>query len=199
MFNITAIIPNMALPFPEYAGFQWTHLIYGVVFGLVGLGMAFLFKIIFQSVTRLVKPLDRYPLLKPVVGGLIFGIVGALLPLTLHSGEAELETILVEGAQIGAAMLLLLAVVKLFTLSICLGSGFPGGFVFPLLFSAGSLGYAINLLFPFIPLSVAIVGTMAGIGGAVMRMPFTVIILMFTLKQSSFDAGHAPLPLSPVF
>ncbi len=183
MFNITAIIPNMALPFPEYAGFQWTHLMYGVVFGLVGLVMAFLFKIIFQSVTRLVKPLDRYPLLKPVVGGLIFGIVGALLPLTLHSGEAELETILVEGAEIGAAMLLLLAVVKLFTLSVCLGSGFPGGFVFPLLFSAGSLGYAIHLIFPFIPLSVAIVGTMAGMGGAVMRMPFTVIILMFTLSN----------------
>ena len=28
MFSITAIIPNMALPFPEYAGFQWTHLLY---------------------------------------------------------------------------------------------------------------------------------------------------------------------------
>ena len=83
----------------------------------------------------------------------------------------------------GALMLLLLAVAKLFTLSICLGSGFPGGFVFPLLFSAGSLGYAVNLLFPFIPLSVAVVGMMAGIGGAVMRMPFTVILLMLTLSN----------------
>ena len=118
----------------------------------------------------MLKPLDRNPLLKPVAGGLIFGLVGAWLPLTLHSGEAELHTILVEGAQIGAAVLLVLAVVKLFTLSICLGSGFPGGFAFPLFFSAGSLGYATHLLFPFIPLSVAVVGTMAGIGGAVMRM-----------------------------
>ncbi len=156
---------------------------FGVVFDLVDLVMAFLFKFIFQSVTRLVKPLDRYPILNPVVGGSIFGIVGALLPLTLHSGEAELETILVEGAEIGAAMLLLLAVVKLFTLSVCFGSGFPGGFVFPLLFSAGSLGYALHLIFPFIPLSVAIVATMAGTGGAVMRMPFTVIILMFTISN----------------
>jgi H+/Cl- antiporter ClcA len=154
-----------------------------VILGLVGLGMAFLFKIIYQTVTRLVTPLDRNPLLKPVVGGLIFGLVGAWLPLTLHSGEAELETILVEGAQIGAAMLLLLAIFKLFTLSICLSSGFPGGFVFPLLFSAGSLGYGIHLVFPFIPLSVAIVGMMAGIGGAIMRMPFTVILLMLMLSN----------------
>jgi len=183
MVNMTGIVPSMALPFPEYPGFEWMHLLYAVILGLVGLAMAFLFKFIFQSVTRLVKPLDRNPLLKPMIGGLIFGLVGAWLPLTLHSGEAELETILVEGAQIGAAMLVLLAVVKLFTLSVCLGSGFPGGFVFPLFFSAGALGYAINLLFPFIPVSVAIVGTMAGIGGAVMRMPFTVILLMMTLSN----------------
>ena len=174
---------SLGLPFPEYAGFEWVHLLLAVMLGLVGLVMAFLFKIIFQSVTRMFKPLDRNPLLKPVVGGLIFGLVGAWLPLTLHSGEAELETILQEGAQLGAAMLLLLAIAKLFTLSVCLGSGFPGGFVFPLLFSAGSLGYATHLLFPFIPLSVAIVGMMAGMGGAVMRMPFTVVVLLLTLSN----------------
>jgi len=181
--NITGLVPSLALPFPEYSGFQWMHLLYAVIFGAVGLVMAFLFKFIFQSVTRLVKPLDRKPLLKPVMGGLIFGLVGAWLPLTLHSGEAEMEVILLEGAQIGAAMLVLLAVLKLFTLSVCLGSGFPGGFVFPLFFSAGSLGYAIHLIFPFIPLSVALVGTMAGIGGAVMRMPFTVVLIMLSLSS----------------
>jgi len=183
VFDLTAVLPNMALPFPPYDGFLWAHLMYAVIFGLIGLGMAFLFKIIFQSTTRLVKPLDRNPLLKPMVGGLVFGLVGAWLPLTLHSGEEELHTILTEGAQIGALMLLLLAVLKLFTLSVCLSSGFPGGFVFPLLFSAGSLGYAIHLLFPFIPLTVALVGMMAGIGGAIMRMPFTVILLMLMLSN----------------
>jgi len=183
VFNLTAILPSLALPFPAYVDFHWLHLLYAVMFGLLGLGVAFLFKIIFQSVTRLVKPLDRNPLLKPMVGGLVFGLVGAWLPLTLHSGEEELRIILEQGAQIGIMMLLVLAFFKLFTLSICLSSGFPGGFVFPLLFSAGSLGYAIHLLFPFIPLSVAIVGTMAGVGGAVMRMPFTVILLILMLSN----------------
>jgi H+/Cl- antiporter ClcA len=32
------------------------------------------------------------------------------------------------------------------------------------------------------PLDVAIVGTMAGIGGAVMRMPFTVVMVLLTLS-----------------
>jgi H+/Cl- antiporter ClcA len=191
VFSFTTLLPP-ALPFPEYTSFEWTHLLYAVIFGLVGLAMAFLFKIVFKSVTRLVKPLDRWPLLKPVAGGLIFGLVGALLPLTLHSGEEELQTILMEGAQIGAAMLLLLAVVKLFTLSVCMSSGFPGGFVFPLFFSAASLGYATNLLFPFIPLPVAIIGTMAGIGGAVMRMPFTVLLILVSLSN------RALLPVSTI-
>ena len=183
VMNVSGLIPSLALPFPEYTGFEWVHLLYAVIFGLVGLVMAFLFKFIFQSVTRLVQPLNRTPVLKPMIGGLIFGVVGAVLPLTLHSGEEELGIILTEGAQIGAAMLLLLAVAKLFTLSVCLGSGFPGGFVFPLFFAAGSLGYAIHLIFPFIPLSVAIAGTMAGIGGAVMRMPFTVMLVMLSLSN----------------
>jgi H+/Cl- antiporter ClcA len=82
--------------------------------------------------------------------------------------------------------------IDFFLLSICLSSGFPGGFVFPLLFSAGSLGYAIHLIFPFIPLSVAIVGMMAGIGGAIMRMPFTVILLMLMLSNPAL------MPISTV-
>ena len=183
MFNITKVVPRATLPFPPYAGFAWIQLLYAVIFGLVGLGLAFVFKIVFQSVTRLFKPLDSKPLLKPLIGGLIFGLVGALLPLTLHSGEEELSTILVEGAQIGIVMLLLLSIAKLITLSVCMSSGFPGGFVFPLLFSAGALGYAIHLVFPFIPLSVAIAGMMAGIGGAVMRMPFSVLVMMLNLSN----------------
>jgi H+/Cl- antiporter ClcA len=112
---------------------------------------------------------------------LVFGLTGAWLPLTLFSGEHELAHVLVNGTEIGVWMLIVLALVKLFTLSVSLATGFPGGFVFPLFFSAGSLGYAIHLLLPFIPLSVCIVGMLAGIGGGVMRMPFAAILLLLVL------------------
>jgi len=177
--------PRGLLDFPEYTSFQWIHILYAVLFGLVGLVWAFLFKIVFGFVTRLVTPLSRFPVLKPMVGGLVFGLIGAWLPLTLFSGEEELNTVLAKGAEIGIAMLLLLAVVKLFTLSVCLSSGFPGGFVFPLFFSAGSLGYAIHLLFPFIPLDVVVICTMAGVGGALMRMPFTIVLVMIVFATQN--------------
>jgi H+/Cl- antiporter ClcA len=181
IFTVTGALPSGTTGFPQEGLIEFSSLLYAVCFGLVGLGWSFLFKVMFASMRQLANTLDRYPLLKPTAGGLVFGLVGAWLPLTLFSGEHELAEVLENGAQIGVLMLIVLAVLKLFTLSVCLATGFPGGFVFPLFFSAGALGYAIHLILPFIPLPVCIVGMLAGIGGAVMRMPFTVILLLVVL------------------
>lgn len=181
IFGLTGSPPSGAAGFPQGGLLHFSSLFYAVFFGLVGLGWAFVFKLVFGAAKRLAAPLDRFPVFKPVVGGLAFGLVGAWLPLTLFSGEHELGQVLTNGAQIGVFMLILLALVKLVTLSICLATGFPGGFVFPLFFSAGALGYAIHLLLPFISLPVCIVGMLAGIGGGVMRMPFAAILLLLVL------------------
>ena len=181
IFSLIGTLPAGATGFPQDGLLNIAGLLYAVIFGLIGLGWAFLFKLVFGTARRLAAPLDRYPVFKPVVGGLAFGLVGAWLPLTLFSGEHELAHVLVNGVQIGFFTLVLLAVLKLVTLSVCLATGFPGGFVFPLLFSAGSLGYAIHLLLPFIPLPVCVVGMLAGIGGGVMRMPFSVILLLMVI------------------
>lgn len=154
-----------------------------VLLGLLGVVMAFVFKLINESTKRLVARLPQQIVLKTTLGGLGFGLVGALLPLSLFSGEEALLTVIERGAELGVGMLLVLAVVKLFTMSLCLHSGFPGGFVFPVLFSAGTLGVAIHLVFPFVPLSVVVAGLMAGMGGAVMRMPFTIILFLTVLTQ----------------
>lgn len=181
IFSITGTLPTGSGSFPQGGLLNFSSFFYAIGFGLLGLGWAFLFKVVFENVKRLTASLDSFPLLKPVIGGLTFGLVGAWLPLTLFSGEHELAEILATGAEIGVPILILLAIIKLFTLSVCLTTGFPGGFVFPLFFSAGSLGYAIHLLLPFIPLPVCIVGMLAGVGGGVMRMPFTTILLLVVL------------------
>ena len=181
IYGLTGAMPSGAEGFPQGGLLHFSSFFYAIFFGLVGLAWAFLFKLVFGTVKRLVEPLDHYPVIKPVVGGLIFGLVGAWLPLTLFSGEHELARVLTTGSQIGIFMLILIAVIKLVTLSVCLATGFPGGFVFPLFLSAGSLGYAIHLLLPFIPLPVCVVGMLAGIGGGVMRMPFSAILLLMVI------------------
>lgn len=181
IFSLTGVLPAGATNFPQEGLLNLAGLLYAVVFGLLGLGWAFLFKLIFGTIKPLAARLDQWPVLKPVIGGLVFGLVGAWLPITLFSGENELGQVLTRGAEIGIVMLLLLAIAKLVTLSVCMATGFPGGFVFPLFFSAGALGYAIHLLLPFIPLPVCVVGMVAGIGGGVMRMPFAVILLLLVI------------------
>jgi H+/Cl- antiporter ClcA len=171
------------LRFDEVPAMSLSNLGAAVLLGLLGLAMAFVFKFINARTKQLVALLPQHSVLKTTIGGLGFGLVGALLPLTLFSGEKELHTVIERGAELGVGLLLVLAVVKLFTLSLCLNTGFPGGFVFPVLFSAGTLGVALHLIFPFIPLSIAVMGLMAGMGGAVMRMPFTVILFLTVLTQ----------------
>ncbi len=178
MLVITHAPPAGTSGYPIEGNFAAFQMVWALLLGLAGLVWAFLFKIIFSVTQRIVAPLDRFPLFKPVVGGLVFGLIGAWMPLTLFSGQFEATVILRQGEQLGIWVLLLLAVLKLVTLSVSLSTGFPGGFVFPVFFSAAALGYAIHLLFPVIPLSVSIVGTLAGVGGGVMRMPFAIILML---------------------
>jgi H+/Cl- antiporter ClcA len=171
--------------FPD-PGLQPSYWLYAVGLGLVGVLHAFAFKYVSGATKRLTAPLQRWSVLKTMIGGPVFGLIGAFLPLTLFSGEAGLEVIIEQGAEIGLAMLLVLSVVELFTLSVCLQTGFPGGFIFPILFSAGALGAAINVAFPAIPLTVAMLCVMAGVGGALMRLPFSIILLLALLTTPDF-------------
>ncbi len=171
--------------YPLEGSFTVISILWALGLGVVGLVWALLFKVIYEAVKKGAASLDRYPLVKPVVGGLAFGAIGGWMPLTLFSGQYQLGHLLEQGAQMGIAILLLLAVLKLITLSISLTTGFPGGFVFPVIFSAGALGIAIHLLLPFIPMSVAVLGTLAGVAGAVMRMPFAVVLLLAVVSSPS--------------
>lgn len=162
------------------------YLLYAWLMGIAGVGMAFIFKILFNGMKRLFAKLAGRTVLKTTLGGLGFGLIGALLPLTLFSGESQLETVIHHAGEIGILMLIVVALMKLATLTLCMSSGFPGGFVFPVLFSAGALGAAIHLIFPFIPQYVAVLCLMAGMGGALLRMPFSTILLIGLVSSPEF-------------
>ena len=85
------------------------------------------------------------------VGGLGMGIIGAFLPLTLFSGEAETVELIGRSAEIGVAMLIVLGIAKLFATSLLLATGWKGGYIFPIMFTGVAMGLAASLLFPDIP------------------------------------------------
>lgn len=76
--------------FPD-PGYRHVYLLYAVGLGLVGVVHAFVFKFVFAVTKRLTAPLQKWTVLKTLLGGLLFGVIGAFLPLTLFSGESEWE------------------------------------------------------------------------------------------------------------
>ena len=127
-------------------------------------------------------------MLRGLVGGLGMGIIGALLPLTLFSGEAETEDLIAHAAEIGVVMLIVLGLVKLFATTLLLATGWKGGYIFPIMFASVALGLALDLLFPEIPVAVCVAATMAGAMVAALRAPLYAALFTLVLVQKETAA-----------
>jgi len=141
-----------------------------------------------RRLQRLFQPMKAHVVLRGLLGGLGMGIIGALLPLTLFSGESETADLITHAAEIGIAMLILLAIVKLLATSLLLATGWKGGYIFPIMFASAALGLAANLLFPGIPVAAAVAATMAGALVAVLRAPLFAVLFTLVLVQKETAA-----------
>ena len=125
--------------FPQYAP-RLADLIYAAPLGLVGGAVGLLFMFSLRRLQRLFQPMKGHVVLRGLLGGLAMGIIGALLPLTLFSGEEQTADLILHAAEIGIVMLIVLAVAKLFAASLLLTTGWKGGYIFPIMFSGVALG-----------------------------------------------------------
>jgi H+/Cl- antiporter ClcA len=131
---------------------------------------------------KILKPLETHFVIRAALGGL--GLSGAFLPITLFSGEIETQELITNGAEMGVVVLLTLALVKVFITSLCLTTGWKGGYIFPTMFAGAALGMAVHNLFPSIPLAVAASATMAGAMVAVMKAPiFSALFAMLIFQK----------------
>ena len=121
--------------------------------------------------------------LRGLLGGLAMGLIGALLPLTLFSGESETADLIAHAAEIGVLMLIVLAIAKLFATALLLATGWKGGYIFPIMFASVALGLWANLLFPDIPVAVAVAATMSGALVASLKAPLFAALFTTALVQ----------------
>ena len=164
--------------FPNYASprivdLGWALLI-GVFAGLIGTS----YKVIFGVVHLAFAPLNNRPVIRAMVGGVIIGLVGSFLPLTLYSGQDQIQEIIRAPSAYSVGLLLLLLLGKALLTSTSFATGFEGGPIFPLIFIGGTLGLAISKLFPFIPEGIGVTTGMAGVASAVFPIPLTVAMLL---------------------
>lgn len=173
--------------FPAYTP-RLVDLLFALPLGLLGGLVGLLFMLMLKRLQQLLQPMKGRLVLRGLLGGLAMGFIGALLPLTLFSGEEQTLDLLTNAAEIGIVMLVVLGMAKLFATSILLATGWKGGYIFPIMFASAALGLAMNLLFPGVPVAVAVAATMSGALVATLRAPLFAALFTMVLVQTETAA-----------
>jgi H+/Cl- antiporter ClcA len=164
--------------FPDYPSPRLVDLWWALLVGVIAGGVGIVYKLIFGIVQLVFTPLEKRPVRRAIIGGVVIGLIGSFLPLTLYSGQDQLLQIIHNPAAFGIGLLILMMLVKALLTSTSFATGFEGGPIFPLIFVGGTLGLAISKILTFIPEGVAVTTGMAAVTCAVFPLPLTVALLL---------------------
>lgn len=155
----------------------WQYL-YAIPLAAIGILAGYLY-FLFKNLTfSLEQKFKKYTIIRGAVGGLLLGISGTILPLTMFSGEHQMGVVISEAETIGAVMLIVIAVVKLLLTNICIDSGLKGGHFFPIIFCGISIGCAMSLILGIDIVFSASIVTTALVGHTLKKPLATVLLLM---------------------
>ena len=184
---------NLSLPsLPPYESVRVTDLAWCLV---MAVGVAGVIVAVRHLAHRIAaqSALGPAPLL--VVAGLLVGTLAVVfratadrpVDLVLFSGQTELPAVVAEGS---AGVLMLLVVAKGLAYALSLGAGFRGGPVFPAIaLGVAAAMVAANVL-PGLHTTPAVATGIAAATTAVLRVPFTAVLLVSLLMgPSAFDVA----------
>ena len=97
---------------PAYDLKLW-HLGVGIVLGIFAVPVGLLLPVLNKILGRLVAPLNRQPIIRGTLGGLLLGLLAVALPITTGLGTNEIEDVYQHASEIGAALLVVFALAKL--------------------------------------------------------------------------------------
>ncbi len=183
--------PLFTIPELEFA--DPLQLLAYTVLALAMVPAAMLYTRTFYGLTALFRRLPGPRHIRPAIGGLLTGLIGLALYYyfgdqralsVLAFGYAAVQGALLEPESMGALLLLAVALGKLLTTSLTIGSGGSGGVFGPSMIIGGCLGGALGLVLNEIapslvpePSAFAVVG-MAGFFAAAAKTPFSTMIIV---------------------
>jgi H+/Cl- antiporter ClcA len=180
LFYVALGIPSFAqsIPFTPITELKLVYVLYAIILGLVGTLLALFAGISMQVAGRIMSRFDNAVIFRVFIAAVVIAIVGYFLPLLLFSGERQIHSIIDNPAEVGIAMLLLLAVLKLLLLALSFKSGYIGGPIFPILFASTMIALALSLAFPSIPVSIFVLSIEAAAITLALGAPLTSIVLV---------------------
>ena len=167
---------------PRYTFHDW-QLLAAIPLGLFAALVVTVLSIFTLGAGRLFERLQVPDIAKSALGGIIFGIVGVALPLTMFSGGDQLKTELGHAGTLGVGLLAAALIGKMLTFGVSQGSGFVGGPIFPSLFIGGTAGVMIHHVIPGVPLGLAFTCMLSAVPGALVAAPFSMVLLAAFLTQ----------------
>lgn len=162
----------------EWNKIDLLHYLYAIPLAAVGIAAGYLYFIFKKLTFSLEKKFRKYIVLRTTAGGLLLGISGTFLPLTMFSGEHQISEVMNNAEAIGALMLIIIAIVKLLLTNICIDSGLKGGHFFPVIFCGICIGCAMSLILGIDMVFCASVVTTALVGHTLKKPLATVLLLM---------------------
>ena len=129
--------------------------------------------------------------LRAGVGGLAFGLIAVMFPLTLGSGKAQLPDMIDQADQLGAWLLVGVVLAKIVAMAISLGTGFIGGPVMPTLVIGGAAGVATHVIIPDLPIALTLSCLLVAVPGASIKAPFSMALL------AALTVGVGPVTAAP--
>jgi chloride channel protein, CIC family len=167
---------------PSYRYADW-QLLAAVPLGLAAGGLALIMVVAIGVMKKLTAPLARRTILRAAIGGVIFGLAGVALPLTLFTGTDQLTTVIHHGSTLGAGLLVAVVFAKMLTFALCEATGFIGGPFLVMLFIGGTAGIAAHMLIPGLPEGLAFAAMFAALPGSLVAAPFTLILFAAITTQ----------------
>ncbi len=167
---------------PQYTFKDW-QLLAGIPLGLFAAVVVTLLGACTMAAQRLFGRLAIPAIAKPVLGGVVFGVIGVAFPLTMFSGSDQLNTVLNGAGTLGLGLLVATLIAKLLTFAVSQGSGFVGGPIFPSLFIGGTAGVIVHQVIPGVPLGLAFTCLLAAVPGALAPAPFSMVLMAAFLTQ----------------
>ena len=197
---------GMSMPRYTDVGYGTDEFLWLIPICFIGALGGWLFTVLDKVFHRISDALDGRKVVRATIGGLLLGLCGLMLPLTMFSGELQTEELDGMWMTLAPVTLLLIGFVKIAITALCVNMGWRGGHFFPVIFAGISIGYGLSAIFSVDPVFSICASTAAVVGG-VMRKPLMAVLLLLlcfplhsvlVLAVAAVIGSHMPLPKSVV-